>query len=215
MNSNNTQYSYLEYSKQDDIQSKLQKLTTENEELKKINKNLNLRLTLLLKEKEVTQNVKREIQEYSDDSNDSYNEDIYKEFFYLLLLSEKMKHMKDEIVWMIDSAMAFKEVRDEDLPFYKWREFLEKKINALVKTKQEREKGFCKELIKTWCKTSSSFVKKLNTLTIDDRFLNENLTKDESIKSTTSSVYIDRRIFKDDIEKLLVLENSYDQGITR
>jgi hypothetical protein len=109
------------------LQHTIHKLSKENSELKKINKNLNSKLSLLINENDIIKNVKMDIQDYSDYTNVN-SEETLKEFFYLLVICEKMKYMNLDHIWMIDSGMLFREVQGLDLAFYEWGAFLSKRL---------------------------------------------------------------------------------------
>ena len=99
----NNQYSFLNSSSHsveverlngtvDKLKHTVEKLGKENVELRKINKSLNSKLSLLLNENDIVKNVKLDIQDYSDFTCGN-SEETLKEFFYLLVICEKMKYM--------------------------------------------------------------------------------------------------------------------------
>lgn len=65
--------------------------------------------------------------DYSNICNNT-NEDSLKEFFYLLLLSEKMKYVNIDCIWMIDSTTLYNDVINLDLPFYDWSGYIQTKL---------------------------------------------------------------------------------------
>jgi hypothetical protein len=105
---------------------RIHQLEEENSQIKKLNKNLNAKLNLLINENHIIKNVKNDIQDCSEYTSKSDINDNLKEFFYLLVISEKMKYLNLDHVWMIDSGMLYREVQILDLAFYEWREFIEK-----------------------------------------------------------------------------------------
>lgn len=136
------------------LKKKVDKLQNENSELKKLNKNLNSKINLLINENDIVKNVKIDIQDYSDYTH-FHSEDTLKEFFYLLVLSEKMKYLNLDHIWMIDSAVLYKEVLNLDLAFYEWTSYLSRKLkeendNFMKKTKlvshSSRENGIIAKL---------------------------------------------------------------------
>lgn len=127
----------------ENLQNQNNKLQAENNELKKINKSLNERFNLLLNENDVLKNVKKDVQDFSDLSNFNNNENTLKEFFYLLVLTEKMKYLNLEEIWMIEPLSLYKEVNEMDLAFYEWSSYLNKRLSdeyeKINKTKVEQE----------------------------------------------------------------------------
>jgi hypothetical protein len=101
------------------LQEKLENITQENIELRKVNKTLNSKLNLLINDADMVKNVKQDI---VDNSCFYLNtDDLLKEFFYMLVLCEKMKYMNNDKIWGFDSADLYKEVQATELPFYNWQ----------------------------------------------------------------------------------------------
>lgn len=128
---------------------KVEKLENENYELKKINKSLNSQLSLLINESDIVKNVKIDIQNYSDYTHFNNSEETLKEFFYLLVICEKMKYLNLDYIWNIDSAVLFREVKNLDLAFYEWGAYLDKRLRTeynkqySISKKNESGKGIC------------------------------------------------------------------------
>jgi hypothetical protein len=139
---NQCQYSFLNSSHHtvenlnstiEKLQHTINKLSKENCELKKINRNLNSKLSLLINDNDIVKNVKLDIQEQEQDNSDSafghtHSEETLKEFFYLLVICEKMKYMNLDHIWMIDSGLLYREVLGLDLAFYEWGAYLAKRL---------------------------------------------------------------------------------------
>jgi len=124
--SNNTTFELEKLNKKiEEMNKKMDKLRNENLEFRKLNKNLNSKLNVLLNDNDIIKTVKEDIQDFSDLTH-FYNEDYLKDFFYLLVLCEKMKYLNFDHIWMIESAILFKEVQTLDLPFYEWGSFIAK-----------------------------------------------------------------------------------------
>jgi hypothetical protein len=127
---------------------KIDKLENENEDLKKINKSLNSKINLLVNDNNIVKNVKMDIQDYSEfTTNANANEDTLKEFFYLLVLCEKMKYLNLDHIWMLDSSHLYREVQNMDLAFYEWLPYIEKRLAKeneeylIKKHRNERDAG--------------------------------------------------------------------------
>ncbi len=130
--------SSLEYEKlnksHQDLQRKKDKLTNENTELRKINRNLNSKLNVLINDNDIVKDIKLEIQDYSDFTY-FHNEDYLKEFFYLLVLCEKMKYIDIDHIWLIESANLYKDVQLAELAFYQWGGFITKRLEMEFQSK--------------------------------------------------------------------------------
>ncbi len=111
------------------LQEKLEIITQENLELRKVNKTLNSKLNLLLSDADMIKNVKQDI---VDNSCFYLNtDDLLKEFFYMLVLCEKMKYMNNDKIWALDSADLYKEVQAIELPFYNWQLHINNRLAKL------------------------------------------------------------------------------------
>jgi hypothetical protein len=106
---------------------KLEKANKEIHELKRQNKLLTSKLNLLLNDMNIVKNVKIDMNDYSNICPNT-NEDSLKEFFYLLLISEKMKYVNIDYIWMIDSNSLYNDVITLDLPFYEWGQYLQQRL---------------------------------------------------------------------------------------
>jgi hypothetical protein len=106
---------------------KLDKANKEIHELKRQNKLLTSKLNLLLNDMNIVKNVKIDMNDYSNICPNT-NEDSLKEFFYLLLISEKMKYVNIDYIWMIDSNSLYNDVITLDLPFYEWGQYLQQRL---------------------------------------------------------------------------------------
>jgi hypothetical protein len=113
----------------ENLQNKINILSTENTELKRINKDLNSRINLLLNDNNMIKNVKLEMKDYSDFTQ-LHNEDTLREFFCLLVLCEKMKYLNNDIIWSIDPNDIFTEAQGIDIPFYEWQNFIKNCLSA-------------------------------------------------------------------------------------
>ena len=114
------------------LQSKVDNLTIENCNLKQINRDLNTRINLLLNDNDLIKNVKLDMKDYSDFTQ-FQNEDTLREFFYLLVLSEKMNYLNNDIIWKINASDLFLEAQNIDIPFYEWQNFIRNKLNENFK----------------------------------------------------------------------------------
>jgi hypothetical protein len=112
------------------LQNKVDTLSTENFELKRINRDLNSRINLLLNDNNIIKNVKLDMKDYSDFTQ-LHTEDTLREFFYLLVLSEKMSYLNNDMIWGVDAIELFTEAQSIDLPFYEWQNFIQKKLQNL------------------------------------------------------------------------------------
>lgn len=133
------QYSYLEssgleekkgfqlYKKIECLEYEIKKLRCENDELKKINKVLTNKIDLLVNNNTIVKNVKNEMNDCSQISHIN-NEDTLKEFFFLLVICEKMNYLNQDKIWTIDSNHLYKLVLKNDLAFYEWPSFIKNKI---------------------------------------------------------------------------------------
>ena len=122
------------------LQDKLETITQENIELRKVNKSLNSKLNLLINDVDIVKNVKQEI---IDNSCFYLNtDDLLKEFFYLLVLCEKMKYMNNDKIWVTDSADLYKEVQAIELPFYNWQIHISNRL-AKLNTPQPKSRWDC------------------------------------------------------------------------
>jgi hypothetical protein len=124
------------------LNRKLEKINNDNEELRKINKTLISKLNLLINDQNLIKDVKVDIHDYSDLTNYN-NEDTLKEFFYLTVLSEKMKYLNMDYIWVLDSDKLYKKVQNLDLAFYEWQPFLNTKFqheNELFNISKRKEK---------------------------------------------------------------------------
>jgi hypothetical protein len=110
------------------LQDKIDTLKNENFELKRINRDLNTRIGLLLNDNEVVKNVKLEMKDYSDYTQ-LHNEDTLREFFYLLVLCEKMKYLNNDSIWAIDASELFLDAQSTDLPFYEWQNYIKNRLD--------------------------------------------------------------------------------------
>lgn len=134
MNKTGLNNSYYSYSDErllkiiESLQTKLEKINNENSELRKINRSLNAKVNLLLNDNNIVKNVKLDMNDYSDFSHFT-SEDTLKDFFYLMVLSEKMKYMNIDHIWLIDSAVLYREVQVLDLAFYEWQTYLQQRLN--------------------------------------------------------------------------------------
>jgi hypothetical protein len=119
----------------ENYKGRIEKLECENYELKKANKSLNSQLNLLINENDIVKNVKIDIQNYSDfTTNFNNSEETLKEFFYLLVICEKMKYLNLDYIWSIDSALLYREVKNLDLSFYEWGAYLSKRLQTEYNT---------------------------------------------------------------------------------
>jgi hypothetical protein len=108
---------------------RIEKLECENYEFRKANKTLNSQLNLLINENDIVKNLKIDIQNYSDfTTNFTNSEETLKEFFYLLVICEKMKYLNLDYIWAIDSGLLYREVKNLDLSFYEWGAYLTKRL---------------------------------------------------------------------------------------
>jgi len=127
--------------KNDILENKIEKLLVDNSEYKKINKNLSTHINLLINDIDIIKNVKSDLNNDSDYCNNhsSASEDSLKEFFFLLVICEKMKYVNIDTIWMIEPNTLYKEVTSSDIPFYEWPIFLSKRLdseyNAFLKNK--------------------------------------------------------------------------------
>ena len=149
-------YSYLNSSASDDnssclIQQKnyaleyeLKKISLENQQLKKQNKILSAKIEFLVNNKTVVKNVKKEMNDCSQISHFN-NQDSLREFFYLLVISEKMNNIDQDLIWKtIDSNELYKEVLELDLNFYEWQNFIKIKIENLIEKNLEYQSNLQK-----------------------------------------------------------------------
>lgn len=142
---NKENYSYLETSITDNtpnnnlvtlqqkisfLEHQLRKITSENEELKKLNKILSTKIDFLVNNNTIAKNVKNEMNDCSQISHLN-NQDTLKEFFFLLVICEKMNFINydQDKVWNIDSNMLYKTALKNDLDFYEWPNFIKQKIS--------------------------------------------------------------------------------------
>ena len=113
------------------LQLKIETITQENIELRKINKSLNSKLNLLINDTNIVKNVKQEMVDNS--GFNFYNDDMLKEFFHLLVLCEKMKYMNYDKVWQMDASELYKEVQLVDIPFYNWHTHISIRLENTIK----------------------------------------------------------------------------------
>jgi hypothetical protein len=111
------------------LQNKLDIISNENFELKRINRDLNSRINLLLNDNNIVKNVKLEMKDYSDFTQ-LHNEDTLREFFYLLVLCEKMKYLDNDGIWQVDAGDLFLDTQSVDLPFYEWQNYIKNRLSA-------------------------------------------------------------------------------------
>ena len=83
------------------LETKLDKSQSENSDLRKTNKNLTTKINLLINDINILKNFKKDLDE-SDYPNYATSEDSLKEFFYLLVICEKMKYLNIEQIWAIE-----------------------------------------------------------------------------------------------------------------
>lgn len=112
----------------ENLNMKIDKLIQENNELKKINRSLNDKINLLINDNNIVKNVKNDMNDCSDYTHFN-NEDSLKEFFYLLVLCEKMKYLNIDFIWMVDPGTVYKEAITNDIPFYEWQNFIMNKLS--------------------------------------------------------------------------------------
>lgn len=123
------------------LESKLDKLQAENQDIKRNNKNLTTKINLLINDINILKNVKKDFND-SDYSNYGTSEDSLKEFFYLLVICEKMKYLNIESIWATESNLIYQEVLEYDLPFYEWQTYVQQKfekINRELKAKLQKQ----------------------------------------------------------------------------
>ena len=120
--------SYLLQQKNYNLEYQLKKVCLENQQLKKHNKILSAKIEFLLNNNTVVKNVKNEMNDCSQISHFN-NQESLREFFYLLVISEKMNYLNQDEIWKnIDSNVLYKEVLELDLNFYEWQNFIKIKM---------------------------------------------------------------------------------------
>lgn len=128
---NKNSVSFLLQQKIINLEYQIKKLHLENEELTKTNKLLSSKIDFLVNNNTIVKNVKNEMNDCSQISHYK-NQDSLKEFFFLLVICEKMKYLNYDKIWTIDSNSLFKLVLKNDLNFYEWPEFIREKVNEQV-----------------------------------------------------------------------------------
>ena len=123
--------SYIKQQKTYAMEYQLKKVCLENEQLKKHNKILSAKIEFLVNNNTVVKNVKNEMNDCSQISHFN-NQDSLREFFYLLVICEKMNYLNQDQIWKIDSNNIYKEALELDLNFYQWQKFIKNKIEAEV-----------------------------------------------------------------------------------
>jgi len=125
---NTNQNSFLLQKKIINLEYQIKKLHLENQELIKTNKLLTSKIDFLVNNNTIVKNVKNEMNDCSQISHYK-NQDSLKEFFFLLVICEKMKYLNHDKIWTIDSNSLYKLVLKNDLNFYEWPEFIRAKVN--------------------------------------------------------------------------------------
>lgn len=150
---NKEHYSYLDNSETNEdneinynlmLQQKIQildfqlrKKTSENEELKKLNKVLSSKIDFLINNNTITKNVKNEMNDCSQISHFN-NQDSLKEFFFLSVICEKMNYIDQDRVWNVDSNSLYMTALKNDLNFYEWPKFIKEKIAEKIGSLYEK-----------------------------------------------------------------------------
>lgn len=134
------------------LEYQLRKITNENEELKKLNKILSSKIDFLISNNTIVKNVKNEMNDCSQISHFN-NQDSLKEFFFLLVICEKMNYLDQDKVWNVDSNSLFMNALKNDLSFYEWPVFVKEKIaeqssNWHQKTEIKRRENGCLDKLK-------------------------------------------------------------------
>lgn len=136
---------YLLQQKNFALEYQLKKKCLENEQLKKNNKILSNKIEFLVNNNTVVKNVKNDMNDCSQISH-FQNQDSLREFFYLLVISEKMHYLNYDEIWKIDSNLLYKEVLEMDLNFYEWQGFIKIKIQNEIKALELGNLNGCKGL---------------------------------------------------------------------
>lgn len=126
-NSNNEENNYFFQEKLENLQYKYNKLQVENDDLKKQNKTLTNKVDFLINNNTIVKNVKNEMNDCSQISH-YHSEDSLKEFFFLLVICEKMNYLNQDKIWTVDSNYLYKVALKNDLNFYEWPKFIKNKL---------------------------------------------------------------------------------------
>ena len=134
------------------LEYQLRKITSENQELKQLNKIISSKIDFLLKNNTIVKNVKNEMNDCSQISHLN-NQDNLKEFFFLLVICEKMNYLDQDRVWNVDSNYLYMTALKNDLDFYEWPDFIKQKIaeqfgNSNDKTEIKLKNIGCLEKLK-------------------------------------------------------------------
>ena len=133
---------YILKKKNSKMEEEISKLINENKEYKRINKNLNTHLTILINDIDIMKNVKLDLNDYTGFEAGNASEESMKEFFFLLVICEKMKYSNIEEIWKIEANVLFKEVKNTDLPFYEWPSFIKKSLENEYSIIQKKKSIF-------------------------------------------------------------------------
>jgi hypothetical protein len=129
--------SFLIQQKNYELEYQLKKVSLENQQLKKQNKILSSKIEFLVNNKTIVKNVKNEMNDCSQISHFNH-QDSLREFFYLLVISEKMNNLDQDLIWKnIDSNILYKEVLELDLNFYEWHNFIKIRIEKIIEKNSE------------------------------------------------------------------------------
>jgi len=127
-NINNYNNQKIQLQKIHTLENKLRKINSENEELKKLNKVLYTKIDFLINNNTIVKNVKNEMNDCSQISHCNNNQDSLKEFFFLLVICEKMNYIEQDRVWNADSNSLYMNALKNDLSFYEWPGYIKEKI---------------------------------------------------------------------------------------
>lgn len=129
----------------DELNKKTEILKKENLELTNANKMLRTKFQTLLNDKKLISIVKSDLLDYS-----SYEvpkgDDTLKEFFFLLLMTHKMKYLEFDEIWMLDANELYSQAKH--LAFYDYNDFLTAKISSIKDKKNASTNNGCLAKIK-------------------------------------------------------------------